>query len=135
MNQWKIFLFYASSLRKAGFSLRLRELWEYRELLYFLTWRDIKVRYKQTALGAAWAIIQPLFTMLVFSLFFRTAGQSSIGRHSLSHLLLHGAGSLDILCQWSDAILEQSGRQFESHHQSLLSAPDHSAGHGALRHY
>lgn len=51
-------------------SLRLRELWEYRELLYFLVWRDIKVRYKQTALGAAWAIIQPLMTMVVFSLFF-----------------------------------------------------------------
>jgi len=51
-------------------SLKLAELWEYRELLYFLTWRDIKVRYKQTALGAAWAIIQPLFTMLVFSIFF-----------------------------------------------------------------
>jgi homopolymeric O-antigen transport system permease protein len=51
-------------------SLRLRELWEYRELLYFLIWRDIKVRYKQTVLGAGWAIIQPLFTMLVFSLFF-----------------------------------------------------------------
>ncbi len=51
-------------------SLQLGELWEYRELLYFLTWRDIKVRYKQTALGAAWAIIQPFFTMVVFSLFF-----------------------------------------------------------------
>jgi len=51
-------------------SLRLGELWEYRELLYFLTWRDIKVRYKQTVLGAAWAIIQPFFTMVVFSLFF-----------------------------------------------------------------
>jgi lipopolysaccharide transport system permease protein len=50
--------------------LKLGELWEYRELLYFLTWREVKVRYKQTALGAAWAIIQPLFTMLVFSLFF-----------------------------------------------------------------
>jgi lipopolysaccharide transport system permease protein len=47
-------------------SLKLRELWEYRELLYFLTWRDIKVRYKQTALGVLWALIQPLFTMLVF---------------------------------------------------------------------
>lgn len=55
---------------KGWVTLRLRELWEYRELLYFLTWRDIKVRYKQTALGAAWAIIQPVFTMLVFSLFF-----------------------------------------------------------------
>lgn len=51
-------------------SLKLGELWEYRELLYFLTWRDIKVRYKQTVLGAAWAIIQPFFTMIVFSLFF-----------------------------------------------------------------
>jgi lipopolysaccharide transport system permease protein len=50
--------------------LRLRELWEFRELIFFLTWRDIKVRYKQTVLGAAWAIIQPFFTMLVFSLFF-----------------------------------------------------------------
>jgi lipopolysaccharide transport system permease protein len=51
-------------------SLKLHELWEYRELLYFLIWRDIKVRYKQTALGATWAIIQPFFTMVVFSLFF-----------------------------------------------------------------
>ena len=48
----------------------LRELWRYRELLYFLVWRDVKVRYKQTALGAAWAILQPVATMLVFSLFF-----------------------------------------------------------------
>ena len=51
-------------------SLNLNELWEYRELLYFLIWRDVKVRYKQTVLGAAWAIIQPFFTMLVFTLFF-----------------------------------------------------------------
>jgi lipopolysaccharide transport system permease protein len=50
-------------------SLQLRELWEYRELLYFLIWRDVKVRYKQTALGAAWAIIQPFSTMVVFSIF------------------------------------------------------------------
>jgi len=50
--------------------LNLRDLWEYRELLYFLIWRDVKVRYKQTVLGAAWAIIQPFFTMVVFSLFF-----------------------------------------------------------------
>jgi lipopolysaccharide transport system permease protein len=50
--------------------LDLRALWEYRELLFFLTWRDIKVRYKQTALGAAWAILQPTMTMVVFSIFF-----------------------------------------------------------------
>ena len=55
---------------KGWVSLRLKEFWEFRELLYFLTWREIKVRYKQTAIGAAWAIIQPLFTMLIFSLFF-----------------------------------------------------------------
>ena len=51
-------------------SINFRELWEYRELLYFLTWRGIKIRYKQTVLGAAWAIIQPVFMMIVFSLFF-----------------------------------------------------------------
>lgn len=55
---------------EARAALDLREVWEYRELLYFLTWRDIKVRYKQTAMGAAWAIVQPLFTMLIFTLFF-----------------------------------------------------------------
>ncbi|HQN10407.1 MAG TPA: ABC transporter permease, partial [Thermoanaerobaculia bacterium] len=48
----------------------LKEIWAYRELLYFLTWREVKVRYKQTVLGAAWAIMQPLFTMAVFSLVF-----------------------------------------------------------------
>jgi len=51
-------------------ALNLMELWRYRELVYFLIWRDIKVRYKQTALGAAWAIIQPFFTMVVFTIFF-----------------------------------------------------------------
>jgi lipopolysaccharide transport system permease protein len=55
---------------KGWVSLKLAELWEYRELLYFLSWREVKVKYKQTALGAAWAIIQPFFTMVVFSLFF-----------------------------------------------------------------
>jgi lipopolysaccharide transport system permease protein len=50
----------------------LRELWAYRELLYFFVWRDIKVRYKQTVLGFAWAILQPLFMMIVFTLFFGT---------------------------------------------------------------
>ena len=51
-------------------SLGLRELWAHRELVYFFVWRDLKVRYKQTALGASWALLQPLATMLVFSLFF-----------------------------------------------------------------
>lgn len=51
-------------------SLNLGELWKYRELIYFLTWRDLKVRYKQTILGAAWAILQPFLSMVVFSIFF-----------------------------------------------------------------
>ena len=56
----------------------LRDLWAFRELLYFLTWRDVKVRYKQTELGIAWAIIQPLLTMLIFTIFFgRLAGVPS----------------------------------------------------------
>ena len=50
--------------------IRLSEVWEYRDLLYFLIWRDIKVRYKQTALGALWAILQPLLATIVFTLFF-----------------------------------------------------------------
>jgi lipopolysaccharide transport system permease protein len=50
--------------------LKLHELWEYRELLHFLAWRDVKVRYKQTLLGAAWAIIQPFSAMVIFSLIF-----------------------------------------------------------------
>jgi lipopolysaccharide transport system permease protein len=65
--------------RRLG-TARLRELWAYRELLYFLVWRDVKVRYKQTALGAAWAILQPLMTAAVFTIFFgRLAGIPSDG--------------------------------------------------------
>jgi lipopolysaccharide transport system permease protein len=51
-------------------SLRLWDLWQYRELLYFLVWRDVKVRYKQTALGVLWAVLQPFITMVIFSVFF-----------------------------------------------------------------
>jgi lipopolysaccharide transport system permease protein len=73
---------FASSLPKStirpsrGWSaINFREIWQYRELLYFLVWRDVKVRYKQTALGALWAIIQPFMTMVVFSLFFGRLAQ------------------------------------------------------------
>ena len=60
--------------------LGLAELWEYRELLYFLTWRDVKVKYKQTHLGVAWAVLQPTLSMLVFSVVFgRVAGLPSHG--------------------------------------------------------
>lgn len=56
-------------------SLNLKDLWVYRELIYFLTWRDIKVRYKQTLLGASWAVIQPVFQMVVYTLLFGNLAQ------------------------------------------------------------
>src|SRR5215471_3279145 len=61
-------------------TLELAELWQYRELAFFLIWRDVKVRYKQTVLGVAWAVLQPVAGMLVFALFFgRLAGMPSDG--------------------------------------------------------
>jgi lipopolysaccharide transport system permease protein len=60
-------------------AINLRELWTYRELLYFLIWRDVKIRYKQTLLGAAWAIIQPLLTMVIFTFIFGRVAQIDSG--------------------------------------------------------
>src|SRR5512138_2685892 len=60
--------------RKGWSGLDLGELWRYRELMFFLTWRDVKVRYKQTALGVIWVVLQPLATMAVFSLFLARVG-------------------------------------------------------------
>lgn len=59
--------------------LNLKDIWAYRELLFFLTWRDVKVRYKQTLLGAAWAILQPLFMMIIFSIMFGRLGGVDTG--------------------------------------------------------
>lgn len=60
---------------KGWVAVNLSDLWRYRELIFFLTWRDMSVRYKQTALGVAWAVIQPFFTMLVFTIFFGQLGK------------------------------------------------------------
>ncbi len=66
--------------RRGWAAMRLDELWAYRELLFFFVWRDVKVRYKQTLLGASWAVLQPLLTMMVFTLFFgQMAGIGSEG--------------------------------------------------------
>ena len=73
-------------------SLGLREIWAYRELLYFLVWRDVKVRYKQTILGAAWAILQPLLTMVVFTVFF--GGLAKVGSDGLPYPIFSFAGLL-----------------------------------------
>jgi lipopolysaccharide transport system permease protein len=78
--------------RRSGWQpFNLRELWRYRELLYFLTWRDVKVRYKQTVLGAAWAVIQPLGAMAVFALFLgRATGLTGDLPYSYSLFVLAG---------------------------------------------
>ena len=73
-------------------AVRLDELWEHRELLYFFVWRDVKVRYKQTALGATWAVLQPLLTMLIFTIFF---GQmAGIGSEGVPYPIFSYAGLL-----------------------------------------
>ena len=73
-------------------SLGLHEIWTYRELLYFLIWRDVKIRYKQTVLGASWAILQPLLTMLVFTIFF--GGLAKVGSDGLPYPIFSFAGLL-----------------------------------------
>ncbi len=77
---------------KSNVAVNLRELWAYRELLYFLTWRDVKVRYKQTAFGIVWAIIQPLLLMLLFTFFFNRLG--GIKSDSLPYPIFSYAGLL-----------------------------------------
>ena len=112
--------------------LPLAELWEYRELLYFYVWRELKVRYKQTVVGAAWAVIQPLMTMLVFSLFFGKLAHIPSGGlpypvFYYSALLpwMYFAGAL----QERD---EQSRRKSVRDHESLFPALDTAFFCGAL---
>jgi homopolymeric O-antigen transport system permease protein len=80
--------------RSSWKALDLSELWAYRELMYFLTWRDVKVRYKQTFLGVAWAVIQPLFTMIIFSLFFGRLGGMESRTGGIPYPLFAYAGLL-----------------------------------------
>ena len=77
---------------KGWASLQLGDVWEFRELLFFLAWRDIKVRYKQTALGALWAILQPVLTMLIFTVFF--GGLARVGSDGMPYPIFSYAGLL-----------------------------------------
>ena len=83
--------------RKGLFHLDLRAVWEYRELLFFLIWRDIKVRYKQTVIGAAWAIVQPIMTMEIFTIVFGNFARIPSDALPYPSLRLHGASALDLL--------------------------------------
>jgi lipopolysaccharide transport system permease protein len=75
--------------------INLKDIWAYRELLFFLTWRDVKVRYKQTLLGAAWAILQPLFMMIIFTIFF--GGLAGVDTHGIPYPIF----SLGALVPWT----------------------------------
>ena len=77
-------------------NLNLRDLWVYRELVYFLTWRDLKVRYKQSVLGVLWAIIKPFLTMIVFTIFFGNLCQAALRRPALSDLVVYRLAALGI---------------------------------------
>jgi lipopolysaccharide transport system permease protein len=84
--------------RKSAFGINLKELWTHRELLYFLVWRDVKIRYKQTLLGAAWAIIQPLLTMVIFTFIFGRVAK--IDSNGIPYpVFAYAALALDLFCQ------------------------------------
>ena len=102
---------------KKGFTLNLKEFWLYRELLYFLAWRDLKVRYKQTVLGALWAVIQPFVTMFIFSIFFgRVAG---IGSGDIPYPIF-----LDLFFQLFRWNQQLPAWQSKPYSKSIFSPPD-----------
>ena len=99
------------------------ELWEYRELFGFLVWRDVKVRYKQTVLGAAWAVLQPLTTMAMFTLLFGRLGEDAVRRGAVPAVRVRGAAAVDVLLECGQRRGGEPGRQHPSDQQGVLSAP------------
>ena len=108
--------------------LNLRELWKYRELIFFLSWRDVKVRYKQAVLGAAWVVIQPLVQMVVFTLLFnKTLGvESPIAGVTLHGLQPHRRGAVAVLHQFAHPRHRQPGGAGLAADQGLLSPVGHT---------
>ena len=104
-----------------------RELWAYRELLFVLTMRDIKVRYKQTVLGFAWAIIQPVMMMVVFSIFFGGLAQNAVRWLSLSNLRLRSPAAMDVFCQCHHQFRKFACRIGQPREQGLFPAAHHPA--------
>ena len=111
--------------RPGWMAINFAELWQYRELLFFYAIRDIKVRYKQTLLGAAWAILQPVMTMVVFSIFFGRLGRGTLRRYSLSRFCLLCAAALATVCLCADAVEQQPGAGCAGAHKGVFSTVDH----------
>ena len=111
--------------------LNLAELWAYRELLFFFVWRDVKVRYKQTVLGAAWAVIQPLTTTFAFTILFgRFGGMSKQVEGPYALHVFVGHAAVDVLRERGGGRREQPDRQQSPHQQGLFSAhPDPDRRH------
>src|SRR5687768_774118 len=105
---------YVTNIRPpSGFSLGLKELWHYRELFYFFTWRDIKVKYKQTYLGILWAILQPVGMMLIFSFLFSKTWKIETGPVDYPVFVLAGLILWNLfngsVSQASESMLRHSG--------------------------
>ena len=98
------------------------ELWQARELVYFFVWRDIKVRYKQTAIGAAWAVLQPLLAMLVFTLFFGKLAHIPSEGLPYPSICLRRIVALDVFRGVSAERNKHDRRQSANHHESLFPA-------------
>lgn len=102
---------------KKGLALNLKEIWDYHELLYFLAWRDIKVRYRQTIFGVTWAILQPLVLMVVFSLFFGQILRVSAGSNVVPYPVFSYTGLL--FWQFFAGTLSKSSGSFVASQQML----------------
>ena len=98
------------------FDLDLKAVWEYRELLYFLIWRDVKVRYKQTVIGVAWAVLQPLLTMVVFTVFFGCLARIPSDGLPYPLFAYTALAAVDLFRQALTRSGEQPGRQREPDH-------------------
>ena len=106
-------------------ALNLGDLWRYRELIYFLIWRDVKVRYKQTVLGAAWAILQPFITMVVFTMLFGRLAKMPSDGIPYPIFCLHRPAALGLVHQGARGRRALAGRQPQHDHQGLFPAPGH----------
>ena len=118
-----------------------RDLWPYRELFAILAWRDLAVRYKQTVIGVAWAVIRPFLTMLIFTVIFgRVAKLPSDGARALSDHGVRRHAAVDPVLHHPQRRVEQPGRQRQPDRQGLFPAPDRAGGHrrrgpGRFRHH
>ena len=113
---------------KGWVRLGAQELWRYRELLYFLTWKNILIQYKQAVLGVAWAVLNPILTMIVFTVIFNKFLHIGTGSNGgcLPRVRLRGAAAVEPVLRLAVERGHEPRGQRQPHHQGLLSAPRHS---------